>query len=86
VELVLTEQGMLLLDGQPTTFESLLAGLRSLRERRPEGQVMIEAEERVEHGEVVRLLDAVRTAGFKGVGIGTRMAPPGARAAIPACG
>ena len=76
VELVLTEQGTLLLDGQPTTFESLLAGLRSLRERRPEGQVMIEAEERVEHGQVVRLLDAVRTAGFKGVGIGTRMAPP----------
>jgi biopolymer transport protein ExbD len=44
--------------------------------------VMIEAEERVGHGEVVRLLDAVRTAGFTGVGIGVRnaQAPSGGRA------
>jgi biopolymer transport protein ExbD len=69
VELVLTEQGTLMLDGSPTTFDKLLAGLRALHEREPDGQVMIEAEEAVPHGQVVRLLDAVRTAGFRGVGI-----------------
>jgi biopolymer transport protein ExbD len=37
---------------------------------------MIEAEERVEHGKVVRLLDAVRTAGFTGVSIGVRTVEP----------
>lgn len=72
VELVLTEQGTLLLDGSPTTFEKLLPALRALHAREPDGQVMIEAEEAVPHGHVVRLLDAVRTAGFRGVGIAVR--------------
>jgi biopolymer transport protein ExbD len=75
VDLVLTEQGTLLLDGAPTTFEKVLPALRALHEREPEGQVMIEAEEAVPHGQVVRLLDDVRSAGFRGVGIavhGTR--------------
>jgi biopolymer transport protein ExbD len=70
VDLVLTEKGTLMLDGAPVTFETLAAGLRALRERRPRAQIMIEAETTVEHGQVVRLLDAVRTAGFTGVGIG----------------
>ena len=69
VDIVLTEQGTLMLDGSPTTFDKLLPGLRALHERQPDGQVMIEAEEAVPHGQVVRLLDAVRTAGFRGVGI-----------------
>jgi biopolymer transport protein ExbD len=70
VALVLTEQGTLLLDGAPTSFEALPPKLRALREREPDRQVLIEAEKDVGHGEVVRLLDAVRTAGFTGVGIG----------------
>ena len=72
VDLVLTEKGTLLLDGSPTTFEALLSKLRSVHDRQPDRQVMIEAEERVGHGQVVRLLDAVRTAGFTGVEIGVR--------------
>jgi biopolymer transport protein ExbD len=71
VQLVLTEQGTLLLDGAPMTFEKLPAGLRTLRERRPGAPIMIQAETGVAHGQVVRLLDAVRNAGFQGVGIGT---------------
>jgi biopolymer transport protein ExbD len=70
VDLVLTEKGTLMLDGAPVTFETLPAGLRAVRERRPGAQIMIEAETSVAHGQVVRLLDAVRTAGFQGVGIG----------------
>lgn len=72
VELVLTDHGTLLLDGAPTTFEQLLPKLSAAHQRQPDGQVMIEAEENVSHGQVVRLLDAVRAAGFKGVGIGVR--------------
>jgi biopolymer transport protein ExbD len=49
----------------------LPARLRTVRERRPRAQIMIQAEASVAHGQVVRLLDAVRTAGFTGVGIGT---------------
>ena len=76
VDLVLTEKGTLLLDGSPTTFEAVLSRLRSVHDRQPDRQVMIEAEERVEHGKVVRLLDAVRTAGFTGVSIGVRTVEP----------
>ncbi len=71
VDLVLTEQGTLMLDGTPTTFDALPAALRTLREQRPGAQALIQAEAGVAHGQVVRLLDAVRTAGFRGVGIGT---------------
>jgi biopolymer transport protein ExbD len=71
VDLVLTEKGTLLLDGASVTFETLPAGLRNLRARRPRAQIMIQAETSVQHGQVVRLLDAVRTAGFTGVGLGT---------------
>ena len=48
--------------------------IRSVHQRQPGSQVMIDAEQGVEHGQVVRLLDAVRTAGFTGVGIGVRAA------------
>lgn len=70
VDLVLTERGTLMLDGAPMTFETLPAGLRTLGVRRPGAQIMIQAETGVPLGQIVRILDAVRTAGFKGVGIG----------------
>jgi biopolymer transport protein ExbD len=76
VQLVLTEHGMLLLNGASTTFDQLPAKLREVHERQPDGQVMIEAEDKVEHGRIVQLLDAVRTAGFTGVGIGVRATGP----------
>lgn len=84
MELVLTEHGTLLLDGAPTTMERLLPTLRTAREHQPDKTVMIEAEENVRHGQIVRLLDAVRAAGFKGVGIGVLTAPPTAQAPAPA--
>lgn len=74
IQLVLTEHGTLLVDGAPTTFEQVLPRLRALHARQPESQVTIDAEQKVEHGRIVQLLDAVRTAGFTGVGIGVRHA------------
>jgi biopolymer transport protein ExbD len=76
--LVLTEKGTLMLDGAPVTFDALPARLRAVREQRPDAQIMIDAETGVPHGQVVRLLDAVRTAGFHGVGIGATSANPAA--------
>jgi biopolymer transport protein ExbD len=70
-DLVLTAKGTLMLDGASETFETLPAALSTLHQRRPSAQIMIEAETSVQHGQVVRLLDAVRTAGFTGVGLGT---------------
>jgi len=79
LDLVLTEKGMLLLDGAPITFEALPPRLLAAREAKPDRQVLIEAEKEVPHEQVVRLLDAVRTAGFTGVGIGVRASEGRAR-------
>jgi len=76
LDVVLTEHGTLLLDGAPTTFDGLLPKLRTAAQQQPDREVMIDAEEHVGHGQVVRLLDAVRAAGFKGVSIGVRNAAP----------
>jgi biopolymer transport protein ExbD len=81
LDLVLTAQGTLLLDGAPTSFEALPQELRAVREAQPDRPVVIEAETDVDHGQVVRLLDAVRTAGFTGVGIGVRASEGGAEGA-----
>ena len=72
LDLVLTEKGTLLLDGSPISFDALPPRLLAAREAKPDRQVLIEAEKEVPHEQVVRLLDAVRTAGFTGVGIGVR--------------
>jgi len=76
VDLVLTEKGTLLVDGTLTTFENLPSALRAMHDRQPDRKVTIDAEEGVRHGEVIKLLDAVREAGFEGVGIGVRNVDP----------
>jgi biopolymer transport protein ExbD len=73
VELVATEDGRLLLDGAPVDLPALKGRLQEVLNRDPGTQITIKAEEDVSHGRVVRLLDIVREAGFRGVGIGTEM-------------
>lgn len=73
VELVATEDGRLLLDGTPVDLPALKGRLQDVLSRDPGTQITIKAEEDVSHGRVVRLLDIVREAGFRGVGIGTEM-------------
>ena len=77
VEVILTEEGTLLLDGVAIQFRELKGRLTGLRSASPQSQVMLKAEAGVDHGDVVRLLDIVREVGFPGVGIGTRIRPPG---------
>jgi biopolymer transport protein ExbD len=72
-ELVATEEGALLLDGTPVELPALKARLLAVLAEDPGSQITIKAEEGVRHGRIVRLLDVVREAGFRGVGIGTEM-------------
>jgi biopolymer transport protein ExbD len=76
LELVATEDGRLLLDGAPLALAELKGALTDLHAASPERRVLIKAEAGVTHGEVVRLLDIVREAGFPGVGIGTERTGP----------
>jgi biopolymer transport protein ExbD len=73
VNLLVTEEGHLYLDGDPIELAGLKGRLEEILRRDPNSRVMIKAEKTVQHGQVVTLLDIVRDAGFKGVGIGTQI-------------
>jgi biopolymer transport protein ExbD len=75
VELLVSEDGLLTLDGEIVQMPQLKSRLLAILRADPQSSVMIKAAEKVEHGQVVLLLDIVRDAGFPGVGIGTRMKP-----------
>ena len=77
VDLVITEEGTLLVNDVPVTWPELKRHLEGLRGGDAESSVMIRAETGVQHGEVVRALDIVRDAGFPGVGIGTHLGNAG---------
>ncbi|MCP4548107.1 MAG: biopolymer transporter ExbD [bacterium] len=71
LELIATEDGRLLLDGAGIEMPQLKQLLVAALGEDAASHILIKAEAGVDHGEVVRLLDIVRDAGFAGVGIGT---------------
>ena len=73
VELILTESGLLQLDGEDITFRDLKSHLVAIHSEEPAQGLLIKAEAGVQHGQVVRVLDIVRDAGFPGIGLGTKM-------------
>ena len=75
VELVVTEAGRLILDGEDVELRTLKRRLREKRDEAPNDRILLKADAAVEHGEVVLILDLVRGAGFAGVGIGTQRTP-----------
>ncbi len=77
VNLLVTEEGHLYLNGDPVEMANLKRRLQEILRQDPDSRVMIKAEKTVQHGQVVALLDIVRDAGFRGVGIGTQIKTPG---------
>jgi biopolymer transport protein ExbD len=75
VDLVVAEDGRLLLGGDSVEMPELKQRLLALLGEDPQTRILIKAEASVAHGEVVRLLDIIREAGFAGVGIGTHIKP-----------
>ena len=76
VELLVMESGRISMDGERVEMPLLKSRLAEVLRQDPQSRVMIKAEEGVRHGRVVLLLDIVREAGFRGVGIGTQMGAP----------
>jgi biopolymer transport protein ExbD len=72
-ELVLREDGSVLLNGEVVPAAELPVRLRAFRETDEEARILLKAEAGARHGEVVHLLDLVREAGFPGVAIGTEI-------------
>jgi biopolymer transport protein ExbD len=81
LEVVATEDGRLLLDGDPIALDALGARLGELRTDDPDGRIVLKAESEVVHGRVVALLDLIRDAGYPGVSISTEVPRSGDPAA-----
>jgi biopolymer transport protein ExbD len=63
LNVVVTKDGDLLLDGAETTTEQLAAAVRREREGKPELQAVIAADKGVPYGRVVHVIDVVKTNG-----------------------
>lgn len=64
IALVLTKKGALFLNGKATTEEKLAAFLPQAARDNPDVQAIVSADREVAYGEVVHLLDLIRTAGI----------------------
>jgi biopolymer transport protein ExbD len=72
VTVSLTADGKLYVDRERTTLAGLRATLRQRIEENPRVVVVINADERVEHGKVVGVMDAAKKAGAARMAIATR--------------
>lgn len=71
VELTLTVDGGIRIDGEAVAAEEVPRRLAAARAEDAERRAVLQAEAGVPHGDVVHWLDAVRDAGFPGVSIST---------------
>ena len=65
-------QGHLFLNKQPVRWGALEPALRERLRARPELVVVVNADENLRHGAVVRVMDAIRRAGAQRMSIATR--------------
>lgn len=63
LSVAVTKQGQILMNGQVTTEESLSVEVKSNVAKNPDLQVIISADQEAKHGDVVRAIDLVKTAG-----------------------
>lgn len=68
----MTRDGQLFLDKQPTDIKSLEDRLREAFARNPELLVVINADDGVEHGKVVEVMDTARAAGVAKLAIAVK--------------
>jgi biopolymer transport protein ExbD len=69
---VLTQDGAIVLDGEPVSRADLLDVLRDKQKVSPVSMFILEADERAMHGQVVELMDAARQVGIPRLAIATR--------------
>jgi biopolymer transport protein ExbD len=72
ITVTVDEVGDIFLDRQPTTVEDLASEVTSLVKNQPEALVVINADESVEHGQVVAVMDQLRSVEGVRIGVSTR--------------
>jgi biopolymer transport protein ExbD len=75
LNIVITKEGDLLLNGEPTNREQLAAYVRSEVKREPGTQAVIAADKLVVYGEVSAVIDIVKLGGVKSFALNLERAP-----------
>jgi biopolymer transport protein ExbD len=63
--IAVTKQGQILINGQLTTQDGVTSLVQGLLKNHPNGQAIISADQDARHGDVVRAIDLVQSAGLK---------------------
>ena len=84
VSVRVTEGNLIYFDNAPVTDEQVLPQLYELHRQNPQIKVSISAEQNALHGDVITLLDRVRSAGIEKIGYQIKTAAPtGSEGTIP---
>jgi biopolymer transport protein ExbD len=84
VAIRVTEGGLVYFDNQPMNDDQILPRLYEMYRQNHDVKVSLSAEQQALHGDVIRVLDRVRSAGIQKIGYQIKTAPPtGAPGTIP---
>lgn len=72
ITVTIDPQGQIFIDRQPTDRQQLIAQIKALQGNQPNVLVIINADETVEHGQVIAVMDQVRTIKGAILGIATK--------------
>ncbi|MDH4361263.1 MAG: biopolymer transporter ExbD [Nitrospirota bacterium] len=72
ISLTLTREGALYYNKEPIKLPELKLRLASLRQTDPEPSLVINADEQVPHGRVIKVMDIIRLAGIPNMAIATK--------------
>lgn len=72
ITVTIDPQGQIFIDRQPTDRQQLIAQIKALQGNQPNVLVIINADETVEHGQVIAVMDQVRTIEGATLGIATK--------------
>jgi biopolymer transport protein ExbD len=77
---VLTQEGIVLFNDERTTMEGLESAFGQAVHEHPDASIVVEADHRVQHGAIIRVLNMAAAAGVREVNLATRSLPPGGEA------
>lgn len=72
VAITINESGQIFLNREPTSINELASEIQTLMGSQPTALVVINADTKVEHGQVIAVMDALRTVEGAQVGIATQ--------------
>jgi biopolymer transport protein ExbD len=72
IMVAVTREGDIMYKGEKLSAEELSLALKKLHAERPNTRVQVRADTKAYHGSVIKVMDAVRAAGFKRLGVAVR--------------